>query len=275
MPTTYAHYSFGQKVRQVVGERQGKVITDYLGLFNVGLHGPDLLFYYNALSKNPVNQLGSRLHELPGRFFFENAAKVIRGQEKKEAFYAYSYGFICHFALDVCCHGYINKKIETSGVTHAEIEAELDRELMTRDGLNPVSHKVTEHLAPSIENAHIIQKFFPNVDEKQIYKTMKDMVFYLDMLTAPSKVKRGMILTLLRASGHYESMHGLLINYEQNPLCKDSTEKLLSLYQEAVKLAVQLIEEFEGYVEEQVPLQDIYRYNFSSRLTEEKALQNI
>lgn len=268
MPTTYAHYSFGQKVSQVVGEREGKIIADCPELFNFGLHGPDLLFYYNALSKNPVNQLGSRLHELPGRFFFENAARVIRAQERKEAFYAYAYGFICHFVLDVRCHGYINEKIEASGITHAEIEAELDRELMVGDGLNPVSHKVTGHLVPSVENARVIQEFFPNIDEKQIYKTMKDMVFYLDMLTAPSRAKRSMIYTLLRASGHYESMHGLIINYEKNPQCEDSTEKLLLLYQDAVKLAVQLIAEFEAYVEEQTPLQGIYQYNFSSVIPE-------
>ncbi len=273
MPTTYAHYSFGQKVRQTVGERESKVIEKYPELYNFGVHGPDLLFYFNALSKNSVNQLGYRLHQLPGRYFFENAARVIRMKEEREAFYAYAYGFICHFALDVYCHGYINEKIEASGISHAEIEAELDRELMVRNGLNPISQKVTGHLAPSLERACVIKEFFPNVDEKQILKTMKDMVFYLDMLTAPSKTKRGMILTLLKASGHYESMHGLIINYEKNPLCEDSTKKLLLLYGEAVESAARLIEEFRACVEEQVLLQDIYLYNFNSQRLEGEEAQ--
>lgn len=273
MPTTYAHYSFGQRVSQAVGEREGKIIEDYSELFHFGVHGPDLLFYYNALSKNPVNQLGSRLHALPGKCFFENAARVIHGQEKQEAFYAYAYGFICHFVLDVYCHGYINEKIKASGITHAEIEAELDRELMVRDGFNPVSHKVTGHLAPSVENARIIQEFFPNIDEKQIYKTMKDMVFYLNMLTAPAKAKRSVIFALLRASGHYESMQGLIINYEKNPQCEDSTDKLLLLYEDAIKPAARLITEFEACVRQQAQLGDIYEYNFSSQIPGEKEKQ--
>lgn len=264
MPTTYAHYSLGQKVRQAVGKQQGRIIESYPELFNIGLHGPDLLFYYNALTKNAINQLGFRLHELPGSLFFQNAAAVIRKQERKEPCYAYIYGFICHFSLDVCCHGYIDEKIKASGVSHAEIEAELDRELMVRDGLDPIRHKVTGHLVPSEENAEVIQAFFPNIEGRQIYKCMKDMVFYLNMLTAPSKLKRNVIFAMLRAAGHYEGMHGLIINYEKNPLCEDSTERLIMLYQDAVRLALQLIGGFEDCVKEQTQLEDIYEYNFSS-----------
>ncbi len=268
MPTTYTHYSYGEKIRECLGDKERKVVDAYPELFHIGVHGPDLLFYYNALSISVVNRLGSRLHKLPGSYFFENAAKVIRMQEKKEAYYAYAYGVICHFALDVCCHGYVDEKMRESGISHAEIEAELDRELMVRDGFNPVIHKVTGHLVASQENARIIQAFYPNIDEKQVLKSQKDMKRYLDLLVAPSKIKRNVIFSAMRVAKCYDAMHGLIINYEKNPKCEDSTKKLLALCEEGVTLAVELIGEFADYVEAKGELHDVYRYNFSSKIPE-------
>lgn len=74
---------------------------------------------------------------------------------------AYIYGFICHFALDRECHGYIDEKIASSGVSHAEIEAEFDRALLVKDGYDPVEKKLTEHIQPVVHNARIISRFFP------------------------------------------------------------------------------------------------------------------
>lgn len=32
-------------------------------LYDIGLHGPDILFYYKALKSHPVNQQGHTVHE--------------------------------------------------------------------------------------------------------------------------------------------------------------------------------------------------------------------
>ena len=72
MPTTYTHYRFGEEVRQLVNEKAAHAIDAFPGLYHIGLHGPDLLFYYNALGKNAINQQGVRLHSLPGSYFFQN-----------------------------------------------------------------------------------------------------------------------------------------------------------------------------------------------------------
>ena len=49
-----------------------------------------------------------------------------------------------------------------------------------------------------------------------------------------------------------------IINYEKNPLCEDSTEKLLTLFDDAVELAVKLIDEFPALSDE------VYAYDFGS-----------
>ena len=75
MPSTYAHYIFGQQIRGRLSGYERKVIDKYPELFNIGLHGPDILFYYRPLGKNKVNQLGSRMHSESGAKFFVHAVK--------------------------------------------------------------------------------------------------------------------------------------------------------------------------------------------------------
>ena len=49
------------------------------------------------------------------------------------------------------------------------------------------------------------------------------MIRYHQLLLAPGRIKRGMICAVLKLSGNYESMHGLLINRNTNPDCVDSS----------------------------------------------------
>ncbi len=73
----------------------------------MGLHGPDLLFYYHAAKSNPVSALGNAMHEEPGRVFFERARGVVHEAKDRDAALAYALGFVCHFALDSTCHPYV------------------------------------------------------------------------------------------------------------------------------------------------------------------------
>ena len=62
MPSTYAHYRLGQQVRRELEGNERKIIEKYPQLYLIGLHGPDILFYYKPLRPNPVNQIGYDLH---------------------------------------------------------------------------------------------------------------------------------------------------------------------------------------------------------------------
>lgn len=274
MPTTYTHYRMGQDVRNILQEKERKIVEKYPQLFCIGLHGPDIFFYYKPLSKNPIKEMGHAMHKRPGKVFFASAAEVVNGQPEKDAYLAYLYGFICHFALDVACHGYIDEKIMASGISHTEIEAEFDRMLMEKDGRDPVRYKPTVHIVPSMENAEIIQAFFKETDSTQTLDTLKGMVSYLNFLVAPSKAKRFLIDTVLKLTGNYKELHGLMINYRANPACADSTKELFTRYQETVERAASLIREYGRFLEGNEELDSIYRYNFVSRVVEEEGNTN-
>lgn len=262
MPTTYAHYRLGRGVRKFLDGDERRIIESNIELFNIGLHGPDLLFYYKPLKSNSVNRLGHELHNKTGAEFFEAAIERLRESKENVPQLAYIYGVICHFALDVCCHGYIADKIAASGISHAEIEAELDRYLMVKDGLDPVRFKPTGHIVPSRYNAEAIAEMYPGVCTDDILGSIKGLKLFSNILVAPSRLKRNIILAGLKISGNYDGMHGMIINYEPNPECADSTKRLMELYKKSGKLAVELIEKFRYNMDGSKELDSVYGYTF-------------
>lgn len=268
MPSTYAHYRLGQEVLKKLPKEIRSTILKHEELYNIGLHGPDILFYYKPLYLCEINKQGYDMHAKSGKSFFKNAAKVLSKMqgEDREAALAYIYGFCCHFALDVSCHGYIDEKIEKDGVSHTEIEVEFDRSLMEKDDYNPVTHILTEHINPSDRNAEIISRFYNNLLPKDVKTALEGMISYNRLLIAPSKLKRIFIYGLLKITGNYKEMHGLVVNYKANPLCDDSTRKLYNLYNGAVKLAMVLISEFMDSASGYIEFNKMYDYTFGSKL---------
>lgn len=265
MPSTYAHYRFGRDVFAKLPQDVKKIIQGNEDLFNIGVHGPDLLFYFKPLTKNHVNRVGYGQHDKPACDFFFPAAKAIKRSGYSSACLSYIFGVICHFCLDRECHDYIDQKINESGVGHAEIECEFDRGLMVRDGLNPLSHILTKHIHPSKTYAAVISRFYSGISSDEIYAAMKSYIFYNRLMRCPNFIKRGLIYGALRIIGKYDSFHGMIVNVKPNPECKDSNEKLWQRYQKAIVRAVNLICDFCGNAEGSKPWSDIYNYTFGSK----------
>lgn len=266
MPSTYAHYRMGQEVAGKLPEQIRKIVNRNKQLYDIGLHGPDILFYYHPLTLNRVNEIGYEMHKHSGKEFFEAAAEIIKKHPDDGQYQAYVYGFICHFALDVTCHGYIDDKIAESGISHTEIEVEFDRSLMIADGKNPITNRLTDHIIPSETNAEIIAPFFPGAQPQEVKKALSGMISCNNLLIAPSKLKRALVYAILRISGNYKEMHGLLVNYEENPACEDSTKMLYQLYAIAAERAVKMIIEFERYITDgQSPWNHIYGLTFGGQ----------
>ena len=134
MPSTYAHRRFGADVLALLPDGLRATLEQHRELYDIGLHGPDLMFYYKALQSNPVNRLGNAMHEQKGEVFFTRARTVVENATDKSAALAYALGFVCHFALDSTCHPYVEAYVRESGVGHCEIETEFDNALMREDG---------------------------------------------------------------------------------------------------------------------------------------------
>lgn len=264
MPATYAHYVFGKEVQKGVSKDIRRIILEHKEVYLIGLHGPDILFYYKPLKKNPISTIGYQMHDEVAAGFFKQGREVIRkleGPEKEEAI-AYMFGFVCHFMLDSECHGYIREKMKSSGITHAEIESEFDRALLVKAGKNPIRECLVKHIVPGKKNAACIARFFKGVSAKEIQEAIRSFKTYNNLLRAPGKGKRQFIYTALKASGKYEHLKGMVINYEPNPHCKGSCLALTLKLQNAILPAARLIEEYYRSLDSISPLSERFNCNF-------------
>lgn len=252
MPTTYAHYRFGCQALAVFPEPVRQAAARYRGLFDFGVHGPDLLFYDKPFVKTEVNQLGCRCHRRTGRDFFTQGAKTVRACRNREAAVSYLFGVLCHFALDRECHPYVGYK-EKTGVSHSAIEASFDRYLMELDGLDPLRHKPTGHLKPSRLGALTIAEFYPPLTPEDVFKAEKSMVFYLNALAVPPGTRRSILEKGMKLAGR-QSMADLLIPLTPNPACRDSDNRLLSHTQDALTLVKAMAPELLGLIGDESPL---------------------
>ena len=172
MPAAYAHYTFGKKVlANIENPDIRRIITEHRALFDIGLHGPDILFFYRPLKSNPVSKAGHLMHAEIAAPFFRQARRVINRSNDREASIAYILGFICHYSLDSECHGYIGEMTET-GISHTEIETEFDRSILLHCQKDPITTKTLSHIQVSKEISNCIAQFFPAISEKEMFEAL-------------------------------------------------------------------------------------------------------
>ena len=278
MPSAYAHYSFGNKVADALPAKTKELIDQHKVLYLTGLQGPDVLFYYKPLGKNKISGYGENLHDLPAAGFFRAAAQRLRvlkaddrivagkqnGPDEAAAMQAYLLGFICHFALDSVCHGYVEKKIEESGVSHIQIEAEFDRYLLLQDGRDPLSYRTADSLRAGSRrdaetNARVISRCFGDISPAAIHAAVKSMIFYGIFLLCPDSpagnAKRRAIYAALKAAGKYDSLRPMILSKAADPACADSNLRLRKLMDaRAFPLAQRLVENYLAFLQGEAAL---------------------
>ncbi len=202
MPTTYAHDAFGRKIYHRLPHTMQEMIHNHIELYRIGLHGPDILFYY-GFSKNEVNQTGVRMHgEVAAPFFTRGVEHVRKTQD--EALLVYLLGFACHFMLDSTCHPYIYE-IEDR-VSHNLIEKEMDRRKMEQDGLDPLTYFPARGIIPSEENAIVIARMFPDFTPEQIRSALSGMRRWTSLMIYGKGQRRKVIQTALGLVGQRRCM---------------------------------------------------------------------
>lgn len=262
MPTSYAHHKFGQQVLEQLSPDLQKPIKKETELYELGLNGPDLFFFYRPyIYKNEVNQLGYGMHDEAVLPFFRHAAKIARKYGFPADEMAYLYGFIAHFVLDCTCHRYIYELTAESRLTHQEIESELDRVLMEADGIDPVTHRQTEEFHATMHNAEVISRFFPTSAD-EVYISIHQCKRYKNLLVSPSREDQKRRFKLVNKTPLAPKLDGLMMNLKPDHECDQSNQELLKRMNQAVPDAVMLIEDFVSSAKGEKPFSELYQYDF-------------
>lgn len=259
MPATYAHYVFGKKVYKNLPEEEKQVLARGKDAFLLGLHGPDLLFYYYPLGKNRINQQGTRMHKELAADFFDRGRTNYR-KERDQVLRAYLYGFLCHFILDSECHPYVNYYMEENHLGHLEIETEFDRYLMELDGYDPLNFVPVKHLISRKHTREQIALMFDEVTPEQIGVCIKMFRMVIASFVCKNPIKRSVFKILSRLTGQDKSIGGLIMDGRVHPKCGESDRFLAERLEQGVQIAVEEIEKYSKVLEQGGLLSDrLYR----------------
>ena len=262
MPTTYAHWRFGDKCIRMLPDDLQNIILNNRAIFDYGVHGPDIFFYYNCLKHNEVNRYGSAMHDIPYKDTLAQIKENFKKTENKDMALSYLLGFTCHFTLDSYCHGFIEKVDETMPYSHGKIESQFDRYLLIKDGFNPVTKSVTDMFHPDKKMAKVISGLFNKFDEDIIYKTLKDQKLYLNLLKDNSDIKRFFLTTAMDIV-KVPSFKDLLITKENVEELKPVNIRLNKYFDMALKHYPVLADSLIGYLSDKNELNTYFKHNFS------------
>ena len=262
MPTTYAHWRFGDKCIRMLPDDLQNIILNNRAIFDYGVHGPDIFFYYNCLKHNEVNRYGSAMHDIPYKDTLAQIKENFKKTENKDMALSYLLGFTCHFTLDSYCHGFIEKVDETMPYSHGIIESQFDRYLLIKDGFNPVTKSVTDMFHPDKKMAKVISGLFNKFDEDIIYKTLKDQKLYLNLLKDNSDIKRFFLTTAMDIA-KVPSFKDLLITKENVEELKPVNIRLNKYFDMALKHYPVLADSLIGYLSDKNELNTYFKHNFS------------
>lgn len=131
MPNFYTHLRFARETfAQLPPELQNSLKPEY-DSYLLGNFGPDPLYFGGKM----LREQGLSLHNGSGRA----ALGVYASAMSRSTPYARSFaaGYFLHFLLDSGMHPLIYAAMEQTGLTHRNLEGELDRLFLIQDGTVP------------------------------------------------------------------------------------------------------------------------------------------
>lgn len=265
MPAAYAHYTFGSKCINTLPDTIREACVSNRDIFNLGVHGPDILFYYRFVTPNNINDYGSKLHEKSGRSFFENARDVYEQNPEDPATLSYIFGFLAHFAMDSVCHAYVWELDKTTPYSHNFIESCFESHLMRKAGFEPTRFDRRIILHPTKAAAKTIAAFFP-FSESEINEALVGQVQAMGLLYSPNGLKKRGLTWFVEHLPVSDDFADLFLS---NKTPKDLVEPLLhldELAKEALALYPTLAENLWKYLHHEEDLNDHFDMNFEGEL---------
>lgn len=261
MPASCTHAYFGNKVFELLDDEIKQRILPYKSHYMMGLYGPDPLFFYKAYKRNSINDYGDQIHSQEAYSFFERGRTIYQNSSNKDACLAYLCGFMNHFILDSEVHGYVNEAEKQYHVSHARIEADLDRAILVREGLKASSTSYTHFIFPITDVTDIMAEFL-DVDKELMLTTVKHMKLFNNAFHCPNQVKAWFVRNILNALG-LKGIFDMIITDEEDERCLIATPKLVHMFDNATHVAVKNIKDYYDLLETDLHLSDRLRKNFN------------
>lgn len=252
MPATYAHYRFGSQMLGNMPADMCRTAKRYRRLYDVGLHGPDLFFFYHPGIPSKVRVLGHKFHIQTGREFFSRVCRVLR-LEPSEAGQAYLYGVLCHYTLDSACHPFVAEVSSQGVVSHARLETEFDAFLLRQDGKRtPAQWDLSKHISLTPPECELVARFYPGADGRQIASGVRSMASIRKLLAVSEKDPRKLISKAMGAAS--QEFADMVAGPEPDERCAALLEPLRERYQRAAERFPEMLMQLGAHLTYNAPL---------------------
>lgn len=257
MPANYAFHRFGAEALRRLPEKQQRPIQRFRRLYNGGLHGGDLFFYFRPMMPSPVGELYHTYGGMTGQEFFTQACDVLK-QNPSEGASACLYGLLANYCLSSQLSGLFREAMADGRLTRTELEVELDRYLLCQDGKTP-AHQ--QDLSASFKLTRgecvTLSQFFPPATPANVHSAYGSMVFWTRRLAAK---KRGFARALLKtANGEFR--HQLMADHA-NHKCLHLDSAMADCCTHALDLYPEMARQLTEYRENGTPLGDLFAPTF-------------
>ena len=252
MPATYAHYRFGNAMLSAMPADMCRTAKRYRRLYDVGLHGPDLFYFYRPGLPAKLRVLGHKFHMQTGREFFSRVCRNLRLDPTEEG-KAYLYGVLCHYALDAACHPYVEQQTQDGLVSHTRLETEFDAFLFEKDGKRTSTQRdLSRHLRLTQEECAVAARFYPGTEDRQIASCVKSMAAIRKLLALPEGDPRRLLSGVMGAASQEFSY--MVIGPEPDVRCEHMLQPLMERYDRAAQRFPDMLLQLGAHLTYNAPL---------------------
>ncbi len=216
MPNLITHYLCGiEAIKNIENDKCRKLIRKHQNVFNLGVQGPDILFYYELWpwsAKTQAKSIGQEMHKSKVNLAFKGFLDYIKKQNNyvKEILAVYFMGFLSHNCMDSIGHPYIfyrsgfkmtSDKDENLYIYyHRKFETNIDVllcKLLLNKKVHEINHDRLLEISASEENIisemyeSVIKSVFNYIAPKnKIVQAIKDMLSVEKLLKDPYGIKK-------------------------------------------------------------------------------------
>lgn len=257
MPSYYAHSRFGAAAIQKFPPQVQRSIRLFRPLYDMGLCGPDLFYFYVLPLKDRVNALGNKFHHMTGQTFFQRVCKHLR-LEPNEAAMAYLYGVLTHYCLDSAMHGFVFQQTADGQIGHIELEAEFDRYLLGLDGKpRPHIYDNSPHMKLTPGECATVAEFY-GTNSAYVALSLKCMAANAKLVAIPNWELRKLVK---KCAG--PKMRQNFTERIPNPKCAHLNEPLLDLYDRAMERLPAMMDALLVHLSHNAPLGALFEATFN------------
>ena len=260
MPTTYAHWYFGQQCLEVMPNGLKAIVNKHRSLYDLGVHGPDIFFY--SLNDSSIAKYGSNMHIESGKNIFTLfKSKLNKKDDNYEGKLSYVLGFLTHFIFDSTAHSYVERKRKYENISHNKVEAEYDRHLI--ELYNHRTFNRAKLIKTNKDTIKVLTAFYP-YDENTVKSFLRLQKMILNFIHANTEVKRKFVRIIAEKINKPE-YGDLVMGAKECPVCADSNVRIDKLRQNALTIFPKLLDNLMNYLDNKEELVSYFENNFEAR----------